>query len=127
VRFVLDASALLALLHAEPGSEAVERALVEGAGMASVNVAEVVGKLCDAGYAETEARASLIGLQIQIVPFDEGLAFDAGWLRGAAGCRGLSLGDRACLALGRRLGLPVLTSDRAWRDAAAGVDVVVVR
>lgn len=127
MRFVLDASALLALLHGEPGSEAVERALVDGAGMVSVNYAEVVGKLRDAGYPETEARASLIGLQLRIVPFDEGLAFDAGWLRSAAGCRGLSLGDRACLAFGRRLGLPVLTTDRAWRDVAADAEVVVLR
>ncbi len=127
MRFVLDASAVLALLHAEPGSERVERALVEGAGMVSVNYAEVVGKLCDAGFAETEARASLVGLQLRIVPFDEGLAFDAGWLRSSARCRSLSLGDRACLAFGRRLGLPVLTTDRAWRDAEVGVEVVVVR
>ncbi|MFO8151515.1 MAG: hypothetical protein R6T93_14640, partial [Trueperaceae bacterium] len=74
-----------------------------------------------------EARASLIGLQLRIVPFDEGLAFDAGRLRSAAGGRSLSLGDRACLAFGRRVGLPVLTTDRAWRGAAAGVEVVVVR
>lgn len=127
MRFVLDASALLALLRAEPGSEAVERALVEGAGMVSVNYAEVVGKLCDAGYAEPEARAALIGLQLEIAPLDEGLAFDAGWLRSVKGCRGLSLGARACLAFGRRLGLPVLTADRAWRGAVPGVEVVVVR
>lgn len=127
MRFVLDASALLALLRAEAGSETVERALVEGAGIVSVNYAEVVGKLCDAGYAEAEARASLIGLQLKVLPFDEGLAFDAGWLRASAGCRNLSLGDRACLALGRRVGLPVLTTDRAWRDAAVGVEVVVLR
>jgi ribonuclease VapC len=127
VRFVLDASALLALLRAEPGSERVEQALVGGAGMVSVNYAEVVGKLCDAGYAEAEARASLIGLQLEIAPLDEGLALDAGWLRSIAGCRGLSLGDRACLALGRRLGLPVLTTDRAWRGAVPGVEVVVLR
>jgi len=95
--------------------------------MVSVNYAEVIGKLCDVGYAETEARSALIGLQLRIVPFDEGLAFDAGWLRSSTGCRSLSLGDRACLAFGRRLGLPVLTTNRAWRDAAAGVDVVVVR
>jgi len=127
VRFVLDASALLALLRAEPGSEAVERAMVEGAGMVSVNYAEVVRKLSDAGYAEVEARAALIGFQLEIAPFDEGLAFDAGWLRSIAGCRGLSLGDRACLAFGRRLGLPVLTTDQAWRNAAVGVEVVVLR
>lgn len=124
---VLDASAVLALLHAEPGSAVVERALVEGAGMASVNYAEVIGKLCDAGYAEAEARGTLIGLNLQVLPLDEGLAFDAGWLRSHAACRGLSLGDRACLALGRRQGLPVLTADRAWRGVVLGVEVVVIR
>ncbi len=127
MRFVLDASALHALLRAEPGSERVEQALVGGAGMVSVNYAEVVGKLCDAGYDEAEARASLIGLQLEIAPLDEGLAFDAGWLRSVAGRRGLSLGDRACLALGLRLGIPVLTTDRAWRGAVAGVEVVCLR
>jgi PIN domain nuclease of toxin-antitoxin system len=63
------------------------------------------------------------------VPFDEGLAYDAGMLIKKTNSAGLSFGDRACLALARRLGAKVLTADRAWSRVAAatGTQIEVIR
>ncbi len=113
-KFVLDASALLVLLTGEPGSAEVESRLA-GCAMSSVNLAEVVGKLAERGMADREIEAALGGLGIEIHDFDEEDAFAAGRLRRETRGRGLSLGDRACLTLGMRLGATILTSDRSWK------------
>lgn len=122
---VLDASALLAALNAEPGSEVVEAELDPIIG--AVNLSEVVAKLAERGGADEEIRAALGSLRLDVRPFDGELAYAAGWLRQATRSRGLSLGDRACLALALSLGLPVLTTDRGWLDLGLGLDVRVIR
>lgn len=123
---VLDASALLALLNGEPGAERVATALRVGSVMSAVNYSEVVAKLDEAGMPAEEIRAALEPLELNVVSFDRGLAYRAGGLRSATRRLGLSLGDRACLALAQSDGLPALTAERAWSKLAeAGMSVPV--
>lgn len=126
---VLDASALLACVHHEPGEEVVIDALLAGAVMSSVNLSEVVARLSDGGMPAAEIRATLASFELAVAPFDEDAALAAGLLRQATRPFGLSLGDRACVALAMREGLPALTGDRAWRDVGStlGVEVEVFR
>ena len=123
---VLDASALLALLNAEQGAERVAAGM-PGATMSAVNLSEVVGKLCAAGMPEKAIHQALNGLGISVVPFDEDQAYAAGLLRVATDEMGLSLGDRACLALARKLRLSALTADQTWLKLSLGVDVRLIR
>lgn len=123
---VLDSSALLALLWAEPGSEAVSAAM-DGAIMSAVNWAEVCTKLADRGIVHAEVRTLLSGLAIRVVAFDEGQAFKAGELRLATRALGLSIGDRACLALAATENLSAITADRAWRDLDLGFPITSIR
>jgi ribonuclease VapC len=125
-KVVLDASALLALLQGEPGSEAVATAIPGGI-ISAVNLSEVIAKLAEAGMPEAAIQAALSSVEIEIHPFDIASAYRAGLLRVATRHLGLSLGDRACLALARQLGLPALTTDRAWERAEIGVEVRVAR
>lgn len=123
---VLDASAFLAYLLGEPGGEEVRDALAGGAVISAVNWAEVLSKLADAGIEPGEAAARLArervlpGL-VSVAPFDAEHALEAARLRPLTRSAGLSLGDRACLALGRLAGLDVLTSEASW--APLGLDV----
>lgn len=125
---VLDASALLALLHQEPGAAKVSEVLAE-ARMSSVNLAEVVDHFVHLGMPPAEVDAMLRPLPIEIVAADEGLAHIAGRLRAVTASAGLSLGDRFCLALAQRDGLPALTADKQWRTVAAAIDakIIVIR
>jgi len=124
---VLDASALLVLLKGEPGSERVIEAITDGASMSAVNFCEVVGKLRDGGMPEEAIYETLDQLELDIVQFDTLLAYLAGLLRPLTKNAGLSLGDRACLALAQHLNLPVLTTDRVWKDLLPAITVQLVR
>lgn len=128
MKAALDASALLALLLDEPGAARVEAVLAEGAAISAVNLAEVFSKQAERGHApeavrERLVREGLLGQVLEVFPFTEEDALEAARLRPL----GLSLGDRACLALARRLGLPALTADASWEGLAVGVRVEVVR
>ena len=125
--WVLDASAALAVLQQEPGGERVAQALDEGAVISAVNLSEVVAKLADRGLPESEIRADIRYLRMDIAPFDADAAFAAGLLIPLTRAAGLSLGDRACIALGQRHGLPVLTADAAWAGLGLGVEITVLR
>ena len=108
---VLDASAILALLNREPCGKKVAQVLPNAA-VSTVNLSEVVAKLSELGMPETQIRKALAGLALTVHPFDEKMAYIAGRLRPSTKDCGLSLGDRACLALGIQVSLPVLTTDR---------------
>lgn len=123
---LLDASALLALFNQEPGQELVASVLPH-ARIASLNLAEVVGKLVEHGVPTAEVRQSVMELGIQIEPFSAEMAFIAGELRVKTRHLGLSLGDRGCLACALRLGLPLMTADQAWRPLDIGLDITVIR
>jgi PIN domain nuclease of toxin-antitoxin system len=123
---VLDASALLALINAEPGAQRVE-AVLPDAVMSAVNLSEVVAKLGDIGITEREAWEEAADLVPRIVAFDTDLARRAARLRPKTRALGLSLGDRACLALAELLTTPVLTADRTWRKLDLDIDIRFIR
>lgn len=118
---LLDASAILAFLHDEPGADQVSAALLEQdhCCMTAANHAEVVAKCLDRGVADEAVGALLAEIGYVVVPVavEDGTA--AGRLRSLTRKQGLSLGDRLCLAAADRLGCPVLTADRLWLDLAA--------
>ncbi|HEY9873531.1 MAG TPA: type II toxin-antitoxin system VapC family toxin [Candidatus Obscuribacterales bacterium] len=130
--FILDASALLAYLNDETGAIFVENALIEGTYISIVNWAEVLSKVADIGE-DPEALAlqleneGLLGNNLQILPLTEEDALVIAQFRPLTKTVGLSFGDRACLALGKGLGLPVLTADRSWASLTLGVQVNLIR
>ena len=125
---ILDASAVLAFLLRERGHERVLEALAGDPRMSTVNFAEVATKYVLRGFPE-EAERLRDELPVVFVPVDDDLALQAALMASATKPLGLSLGDRICLALAKRTGLPALTADRAWLDVAGtlGVTVEVVR
>ena len=124
----LDASALLAMLLGETGSEKVKAAL-DGAVLSAVNLAEIVSHYAKLGAARPDIEAMLRPLPIRVMPIDAALSYDAGMLRPLTLPGGLSLGARYCLALAKREGVPALTAERRWPDiaTAAGVTVELIR
>ena len=123
---VLDASALLAFLHGEPGGEVVEELLGTSA-ISSVNWSEVIQKALEKKTEVEGLREELESLGLEIVPFTAPLAEKTAHLREGTRSLGLSLGDRACLALAEDLGRPAVTTDKIWGDLTLPVEVRVVR
>ena len=123
---VLDASALLCLLNDEPGAARVIVAL-PSAVIGAVNLAEVVSTLRERGLSPEEVKEVLSHLHLDVRPLTASQATAAGQLWPATQGQGLSLGDRACLALAAELGAVVLTADQAWVEAEVGVEVEVFR
>lgn len=123
---VLDASAVLAMLQDEVGAEAVE-AVVPDAVLATINLGEVLQKLVDSGVPEHEAFDAVAGLGIGFIDVDVDLVRGSARLREDTRKAGLSLGDRVCLALGERLDLPLLTTDRAWGGLGLPLKINVIR
>ena len=124
--YVMDASAILALLRNEPGKDVVLRAL-PGSIISAVNAAEVGARLADHGAHESRIPDYVSSAGLEIVAFDEEQAFASADLRNATRPFGLSLGDRACLALARQRRLPVLTADAAWAPLRVGVEIELIR
>lgn len=125
-RYVLDSSAMLAVLQVEPGGDIVADA-IENAVMSAVNLSEVIASLSKKGMPVSEAIRALRIFQLQIEPFDEQMAFTAASLRLPTSRFGLSLGDRACLAVGQRLNFPIMTADQAWSDLDLGLELIMIR
>ena len=126
-RIVLDASAILAVINGEPGAGKLTPALLARAVGSAVNLAEVQTKLVTRGWNSEEAWEDATSPVREVVPFDEELAKMAGDLVKQTRPLGLSLGDRACLALGIALKAPVYTADGAWKRVKLGVRVHVIR
>ena len=128
----LDASALLALLQNERGAEVVEDAIADGATISTLNLAEALSTMARKGADPAAALATMtergvIGGAITVEPFTLADAVEAARLRPLTEKAGLSLGDRSCLALARRLGTPALTADQPWRDIDLPVEVRSIR
>ncbi|MGQ9780558.1 MAG: type II toxin-antitoxin system VapC family toxin [Bacillota bacterium] len=126
---VVDASALLAYLFHEPGADVVAAALSTGACMSAVNFSEVLAKLSEHGISVDQAlsdfrKGGLLDI-LEMVDF-ELAAEETARLRHTTRDIGLSLGDRACLALGVIRRSPVLTADSLWAKVR-GVDVRTIR
>jgi PIN domain nuclease of toxin-antitoxin system len=125
---VLDASALMALLRGEPGMEQV-REVIKEAAISALNLSEVIAKGLSYGGTLAELSGLLSELPFRTMPFEFEDAYLAASLWPVTQTKGLSLGDRCCLALGKRLRLPVLTTDRAWSglDEDVQVEIILIR
>ncbi len=124
--YVLDASALLAVLQSEAGGELV-RLVLECSVMSTVNWSEVVQKSLARGVETAGMRCEVEALGLTLVSFSKEEAETAGELWQTTRSAGLSLGDRACLALATKMGVPALTTDRAWADLDLPAEVQLVR
>jgi PIN domain nuclease of toxin-antitoxin system len=125
-RVVLDTSALLAFVNGEPGSEVVAE-VIGDAVVSTVNLAEAVTKLVDRGASLAVARDALAMAEYDVADFDREQAEATGALITKTRPKGLSLGDRACLALAQRENAPAITADRSWSGIDLGVDVRIFR
>lgn len=123
---MLDASAVLAMLQDEPGGDVVQE-LLETAAISSVNWSEVIQKCLERQMDVEGLRYDLEALGLAILPFTAVLAETTAELRSSTRQAGLSLGDRACLALAAVLGLPAVTADRIWPDLGLPIQIRVVR
>jgi ribonuclease VapC len=124
--WVLDSSAVLAVMKREPGADIVIAA-TESSILSAVNAGEVVSKLIERGLEPIEAVVSLKEFGCAIVAVDAELGLRAGELIAVTRSKGLSLGDRICLALAEREGVPALTADRAWTELGLDIKVSLIR
>jgi PIN domain nuclease of toxin-antitoxin system len=125
-RFVLDASALLAVVRDEPGADVVKERSI-GALMSTVNASEAIVRSVEKGFPFEAVRSLITYRQINLVALDWDLALTTAKLRPATKSRGLSFADRACLALAIREDAVALTADRAWADLDLPCPVELIR
>jgi ribonuclease VapC len=123
---VLDASALIAFLRKERGAEKVTAVLTRSC-ISAVNIAETLSKMVEYGKAVEEVAYQIERLQIPIIPFDAEQARVAASLWKVTRPVGMSLGDRACLALAFSRSVPALTTEREWETVDVGVQVITIR
>ena len=123
---VLDASAFLALALDERGSGVVA-ALAKGSAMSAVNISEFLQRMSDENVAPDQAAKELARFEIDIVPFEFSHAVQAAAYRPLTRHLGLSLGDRACLALAYARRSTILTADRRMAEADVGLDIRMIR
>ena len=126
-RIVVDASVLLAVIHREPGSEKLTAELLDNAAVSTVNLAEVQTKLLGRGWTPDEAWEDATATVRDTEEFTAEQAKTAGNLVAQTRPLGLSLGDRACLALALEMKAPVYTADRSWKKLKLGVQIHVIR
>ena len=125
-KVVLDASALLALIKNESGAKVVEE-LLGNIIMSSVNVTGVAGILLDSDMSLEEAQEAIEPFIDSIVSFDLEYSMACASLKKITKHLGLSLGDRACIALGIKLGVPIYTADKIWAKLNLSCNIVVIR
>lgn len=123
---VLDASAIIAHLNDEPGGEKVGP-LLEGALVSTVNLCEVGTKLADKGVTHDELDLITNALRLSVIAFDQKQSRMAIALRAPTRSKGLSLADRACLALAQAMDATAITADRAWADLDFDCEIEVIR
>ena|SRR6218665_1909232 len=123
---VIDASVVLAFLLGEMTAEKAEPWL-SSAIISSVNLCEIVSKLVDRGLATEAISGTIADLNLEVRPFNHTQAEQAGLLRSSTRQLGLSLGDRACLALALDLGVSVVTADKAWTGLDIGIPIELIR
>jgi PIN domain nuclease of toxin-antitoxin system len=129
---VVDSSAFLAYLRGEPGADLVAEALASGARMSAVNWAEVLSKVADSGedpdkFSQLLRDQGVLGGALTIQPFEIGHARLTARIQGQTRRFGLSLGDKACLALGKATGHAILTADKVWPELGLGLEIRLIR
>ncbi len=122
----IDASALLALLFAEPGAEMVADTIADGAAISTVNLSEVATVLVRHKH-EPEQVLGPVREQLSVEPFTDADALAAAALYPKTASQGLSLGDRSCLALAQRLGAPAVTAEQIWAQLGLEIEVLMIR
>jgi len=125
-KVVMDASAVLTLLNEEPGCEVVEKYL-PNAVLSAVNLSEILAMLGEIDFTVKEAEEMVTRLIKEIIPFEQKQAAIAASMKKITKAQGLSLGDRACLALAKLENLPALTADKAWIKAEHQVKIILIR
>ncbi len=128
--YVMDASALLALARGERGADVVQEYLDSAqCVISSVNLAEVGSKLVDLGLPQSELSRALKQFNIDVIDFGFELSVQTSALRDKTKAQGLSLGDRACLALALQFDAPAVTSDSVWQrlDTDLKIKVLLIR
>jgi len=127
IEYILDSTALIALVGLESGSQRVGE-LLESSAVSTVNLAETANKLLEKGFSAAEVRVSLAKLKLKIEDWSEDMAYRSAEFSRFNKSHGLSLGDRACLTLAKQLRATAVTSDRAWRRLPSlGVSVMLFR
>jgi ribonuclease VapC len=126
-KVVLDSSALLAILNQEPGSEQLTPEVLSAAIVGTVNLAEVQTKIVAEGFSSEEAWEAVLSPVSEIADFTAQQAKIAGSLVTKTRTLGLSLGDRACLALALTLNATVYTADRSWKNLKLGIPIRLIR
>lgn len=125
-RYMLDASAVLAMILGEGGGHEVQKRLPSSQ-ISTVNLSEVVAKLQEGGVPDEVITSSLAELDFDVLAFDQEQAVRAGLLRAATRGVGLSLGDRACLSAAASCNAVAVTADRAWGKFEVGIAIEVLR
>jgi ribonuclease VapC len=126
LRYIYDSSAVLAIILNESGAEFAASCLHEG-GVSCVNQTEIMTRLIDLKWKPFDALRVTDGLGLQAVAFDEDIALYAAMMRNLTRAKGLSLGDRACLATAQFLGATAITADRAWLNLKLPCPIKVIR
>jgi ribonuclease VapC len=126
-RVVVDSSVVLATIHEEEGSEKITPEFLTRAIISAVNLAEVQSKLVSSGWPANEAWADATGSVRDVIPFSAEHARVVGNMIAQTRAFGLSLGDRACLAVGRAFEVPGFTPDRSWKRLKLGIRIHTIR
>lgn len=127
VEYVLDSSALLAVLSLEPGHERVKE-LLDRSAISAVNLAEAINKLAQKTSSGESAREYLSPMELTVESWSEEMAYQSAEFSRFHKSHGLSFGDRACLTLAKRLHATAVTADRSWRRAPSlGVPIMIFR
>ena len=114
IEYILDSTALIALVGLEPGSQRVG-GLLDNSAVSAVNLAETANKLLEKGFSQEEVRQSLAKLDLKVEDWSEAMAYRSVQFTRFNKSHGLSLGDRACLTLAKHFQATAVTSDRTWR------------
>ncbi len=127
IEYILDSTALIALVGLESGSQRIAE-ILENSAVSAVNLAETANKLLEKGFSEAEVRESLAKLKLKVKDWSEEMAYRSAEFTRFNKSHGLSLGDRACLTLAKQLRATAVTSDRAWRRIPSlGVPIMIFR
>jgi ribonuclease VapC len=127
IEYILDSTALIALVGSESGSQRIAD-LLENSAISAVNLAETANKLLEKGFSQAEVRESLAKLELKVEDWSEAMAYRSAEFTQYNKSHGLSLGDRACLTLAKHLHATAVTSDRTWsRKPSLGVPIMIFR